>query len=224
MPAAPAKKSTESWLQGGSKTEAARRHQNKTAKEHYFGKREVAKTDPKMEPPRGPIFVTVQSKTQPDKRSPRFIAHSRTRMPLAPLTLPRWPFLAVGQPFALICLTPLTSAKSAHAAIQLSRPLDCIQSISLAAHAPQTKMHCLQADERQATVLHRCKQRKCSPKTFHSCQPRLPKRVQKAGRKVAPKQRPPGGTKTRPPKNTILGKERLPKRTQKWNRRAVPFL
>ena len=49
-------------LEGGSKTETARRPQNKTAKEHYFRKREVAKTDPKMGPPRGPIFVTVQSK------------------------------------------------------------------------------------------------------------------------------------------------------------------
>ena len=48
---------------------------NKTAKEYYFGKREVAKADPKMGPPRGPIFVTAQNKTQPDKRSPRFLLH-----------------------------------------------------------------------------------------------------------------------------------------------------
>ena len=48
---------------------------NKTAKEDHSGKREDAKTDPKMGPPRGPIFVTVQSKTQPDKRSPRFLLH-----------------------------------------------------------------------------------------------------------------------------------------------------
>ena len=55
MPAASANKNTESWPQGGPK--------NKTAKEYYFWKREVAKTDPKMGPPRGPIFVTAQSKT-----------------------------------------------------------------------------------------------------------------------------------------------------------------
>ena len=68
---APATKNTESWSQSGS----ARRHQSKTAKEYYFGKREVAETDPKMGPPRGPIFVTAQNKTQPDKRSPRFLLH-----------------------------------------------------------------------------------------------------------------------------------------------------
>ena len=70
-----------------------------------------------MGPPRTPTFATVRIQTQPDKCSPRFLfRRRRARMPLAPLTPPRWLSLAVGQPFALICLTPLTSAKSAHPA------------------------------------------------------------------------------------------------------------
>ena len=44
---------------------AARRFQNRD-------RQAAPKT---MGPPRGPIFVTVQSKTQPDKCSPRFLLH-----------------------------------------------------------------------------------------------------------------------------------------------------
>ena len=75
---------------------------NKPAKEYYFRKREVAKTDPKMGPRGGPIFGSVQIKTQPDKRSPCFLLRiPRARMPLAPLTFPA---LAVPCSWPAICI------------------------------------------------------------------------------------------------------------------------
>ena len=91
-------------------------------------------------------------------------------------------------------------------------------------HAPQTKVYGLQADEREATALHPANQENVARRRFihasRACQKEYRKlaarRLQNRGRQAAPK--------TRPPKNTILGKERLPKRTQKWDRRAVPFL
>ena len=98
MPAAPANKNTESWPQGGSKTETAWRLQKQDRQRIlFYAKKEVAKTDPKMGPPRGPIFVTVQSKIWPDKRSPRFLLHRpRARMTLAPLNT-----LRAGHPLQL---------------------------------------------------------------------------------------------------------------------------
>ena len=56
-------------------TETARRPQKQDRQRILFTQKEVAKTDPKMGPPRGPFCVTVQSKTEPDKRSPRFLLH-----------------------------------------------------------------------------------------------------------------------------------------------------
>ena len=68
-------------------------------------------------------------------------------------------------------------------------------------------MHCPQADEREATALHPAHQKNVAPKTFHSRQPRPP-RIQKAGRKAAPKQRPPGGPKNKTAKEYYFRKKR----------------
>ena len=76
-----------------------------------------------------------------------------------------------------------------------------------------------------STAPHPANQENVALKTFHSCQPRPPTIIQKAGCKAAPKQRPPGGPKNKTAKEYYFTqKKRLPKRTQKWGRRAVPFL
>ena len=86
-------------------------------------------------------------------------------------------------------------------------------------HAPQTKAHCPQADEHEATALHPANQENVARRRFiHASRARqqecrkLAARLQNRDRQAA--------SKTRPPKNIILGKERLPKRTQKRDRRA----
>ena len=75
----------------------------------------------------------------------------------------------------------------------------------------QTNIHYLQADEREATALHPANQEYVAPKTFHSCQPRPPTRIQKAGRKAAPKQRPPGGPKNKTAKEYYFRKREVAK-------------
>ena len=48
---------------------------NKTAKEYYFRKRKVAKTDPKIGAAARSHFCERSKQNQPDKRSPRFLLH-----------------------------------------------------------------------------------------------------------------------------------------------------
>ena len=59
----------------------------------------------------------------------------------------------------------------------------------------------------QRCTLH---QKNVAPNTFHSRQPRPP-RIQKAGRKAAPKQRPPGGPKNKTAKEYYFRKREVAK-------------
>ena len=82
-------------------------------------------------------------------------------------------------------------------------------------HAPQTKVHCLQADEREATALHPANQEHVARRRFiHASRARQQEYTKLAARRLQNRDRQ-AAPKTRPPKNAILGKERLPKRTQK---------
>ena len=108
---------------------------NKTAKEYYFTQKRGCQNGPKNGAAARSHFC--------DRSKQNLARQALAALPVAQTSSendscafkhsPRWPSLAVCQPFALKCLTPLTSAKCAHAAIQLPRPLDapCAQSISL---------------------------------------------------------------------------------------------
>ena len=126
QPCPPTRIYTESWPQGGSKTETARRPQKQDRQRISFWKKRGCQNGPKNGTAARSHFCD-RSKQNPARQALAAlpVAHPRARMPLAPLTPPAlaipcsWPAICIE-----FCLTPLTSAKSAHAAIQLPRPLD----------------------------------------------------------------------------------------------------
>ena len=102
MPAAPAKKNTESWLQG-SKTGRQAAPTTRPPKNTILEKERLPKRTQKWdraELPRGPIFVTAQNKTQPALAALP-VAHPRARIPLALSALPA---LAIPCSWPAICI------------------------------------------------------------------------------------------------------------------------
>ena len=72
-------------------------------------------------------------------------------------------------------------------------------------HAPQTKVHCLQADEREATALHPANQENVARRRFiHASRARQQEYRKLAARRFQNRDRQ-AAPKTRPPKNIILG-------------------